>query len=317
MTKLDEYFSPKKNVDYEIFQFRQAVQKAGETVDQFATRLRKLAAHCEFSDLERELKSAIIQNCHSKRLRRLALREEALTLDGLLTKARALEASETQASGIEKSLLPENVNRLHQDQGRPPPKPKPRPKTYSPNKCRNCGSVWPHKDGLCPAKGRTCRKCGKPNHFAKVCFTPPNKRQNPRPTRACQPHPTVRSSVRQISQDQSSPSSDDEYLYTLDQDSTTNSKTPLVNVKVNGVHIEMIVDTGASTDILDEDSFAKINQCQTIELQPPTKRIFAYGSQSQLTVLGKFDAAVEFENNHTTSLPTNDAVRRHEINVPV
>ena len=72
MTKLDGYFSMKKNVDYVVFQFRQAVQKASETVDQFATRLRKQAAHCEFSDLERELKSGIIQNCHSKHLRRFA-----------------------------------------------------------------------------------------------------------------------------------------------------------------------------------------------------------------------------------------------------
>ena len=118
MTKLNEYFSPKKNVDYEIFQFRQAVQNAGETVDQFATRLRKLAAHCEFPNLDRELKSAIIQNCQSKRLRRYALREDALTLDGLLSKARALEASETQATGMEKSLPLENVNWVQQDQGR-------------------------------------------------------------------------------------------------------------------------------------------------------------------------------------------------------
>ena len=35
-TKLDEYFSPKKNVTYEIFQFRQATQQAGESVEQFA-----------------------------------------------------------------------------------------------------------------------------------------------------------------------------------------------------------------------------------------------------------------------------------------
>ena len=41
--KLDAYFSPKKNVDYEIFQFRQAVQQPSETADQFATRLRKMA----------------------------------------------------------------------------------------------------------------------------------------------------------------------------------------------------------------------------------------------------------------------------------
>ena len=39
--KLDAYFSPKKNVDYEVFQ--QAVQQPGEIMDQFAMRLRKTA----------------------------------------------------------------------------------------------------------------------------------------------------------------------------------------------------------------------------------------------------------------------------------
>ena len=70
LTKLNEYFAPKKNVDYEIFQFRQAVQENGETTDHFATRLRKLAANCEFHDVSKEIKSTIIQNGHSKRLRR-------------------------------------------------------------------------------------------------------------------------------------------------------------------------------------------------------------------------------------------------------
>ena len=46
MNKLDAYFSPKKNVDYEIFQFRQAKQQESETLDQFITRLRKLAQTC-------------------------------------------------------------------------------------------------------------------------------------------------------------------------------------------------------------------------------------------------------------------------------
>ena len=47
-TKLDEYFSPKKNVTYEIFQFRQATQQASESVKQFATILCKLTANCKF-----------------------------------------------------------------------------------------------------------------------------------------------------------------------------------------------------------------------------------------------------------------------------
>ena len=68
MTKLDTYFNPKKNVDFETFKFRQATQQEGETVDQFVTRLRKLAATCEFTDLDKELKSAVIQHCQSKQL---------------------------------------------------------------------------------------------------------------------------------------------------------------------------------------------------------------------------------------------------------
>ena len=64
-------------------------------VDQFPTRLRKLASTCEFTDLSKDLKSTIIHKCQSKRLRRVAHRED-LSLDALLDKARSQEASEEQ-----------------------------------------------------------------------------------------------------------------------------------------------------------------------------------------------------------------------------
>ena len=116
LAKLDDYFLPKKNVDYETFQFRQASQKSDETVDQFVTRLRRLAVHCEFPDLDRELKSTVIQNCKSKRLRRYALREDDMTLDKILSKARALEASEIQAKGMEDSTAQSSVDPLREHQ---------------------------------------------------------------------------------------------------------------------------------------------------------------------------------------------------------
>ena len=88
------YFSPKKNVDYEIFQFRQAIQQPSETVDQFATRLRKMASNCEFHDTDKEIKAVSIQNCQSKRLRRSALRDQArvvsVDLHGLIRQAHVL-----------------------------------------------------------------------------------------------------------------------------------------------------------------------------------------------------------------------------------
>ena len=74
--KLDEYFSPKENIDYEIFQFHQATQQPDETVEQFVMRLRKLAATWEFHDASREIKSAVIQNCLSKRLQRYTLQQD-------------------------------------------------------------------------------------------------------------------------------------------------------------------------------------------------------------------------------------------------
>jgi len=69
-----------------------------------------VAAACEFHDVFREIKSVVIQNCLLKRLRTYMLREENLKLDNLLTKARSLEASETQATGMEKNLPTEEVN---------------------------------------------------------------------------------------------------------------------------------------------------------------------------------------------------------------
>ena len=39
----------------------------------------------------------------------------------------------------------------------------------SEQQCRNCGLAWPHRNSLCPARGQTCRKCDKLNHYARVC----------------------------------------------------------------------------------------------------------------------------------------------------
>ena len=40
--------------------------------------------------------------------------------------------------------------------------------------CRACGGSYPNQIEY-PAKGKQCRSCGKSNHFAKVCQTPPKK----------------------------------------------------------------------------------------------------------------------------------------------
>ena len=88
-TKLNAYFDPKKNVEFEIFTFRQAKQNPGETMNSYHSRLRQLATTCEFTDVDKEVKSQIIQSCTSQRLRRKALRASTMTLEALLRVGRS------------------------------------------------------------------------------------------------------------------------------------------------------------------------------------------------------------------------------------
>ncbi|XP_064622516.1 uncharacterized protein K02A2.6-like [Lineus longissimus] len=94
------YFQPAKNIEFETYTFRQARQKPDESTDQYHVRLRKLSLHCEFHDVDREIKSQIVQTCRDFEVRQKALRDPNLTLQQLLAYARAREASGVQAKAM-------------------------------------------------------------------------------------------------------------------------------------------------------------------------------------------------------------------------
>ena len=310
MDKLDAYFTPKKNIDFEVFQFRQAKQNEGETLDQFVTRLRKLAFTCEFTDLEKELKSAVIQNCKSKQLRRYALREDDLTLDKLTAKARALEISERQAKGMEELTVTDSVsvNRLSQ-QDQPGARSKKPQQLQSAMKsgttqCRKCGGNWPHSQGPCPAAGKYCHKCKKPNHFARMCMsrtTSDIRCSSRQEQHQRQIHQVNTELTEPATRSQCDSSEDDEFLFALDQN-ISNLKAPRIILTVNGVLVSMTIDTGASINIVDEATYAFIAQQTPIELQPTSTRIFAYGSKTQLVVLGKFETTIKMGDKATSTI---------------
>jgi len=220
---LDNFFSPKKNVTFEIYNFRLARQNVGETIDAYTARLRTLAKFCEFPNIDSELKSHIIQTCLSTRLRRFALSEPNWSLKELLDKARSMEAAERQVKTIETgangasnsapSVAAVRGGHAKQPRRQPPPPPSSsssrqpyngntRPSS-SGQTCRNCGGPYPHAGGResCPAFGKSCSFCSKLNHFAKVCrgrqaaHRPPSTRVPPK-------QQVNRRCVRQIQQDQ-------------------------------------------------------------------------------------------------------------------
>lgn len=59
--KLDTYFCPKVNPEYETYLFRQTRQREDETLDAYHTKLRQIAKKCEFTNVDKEIKSQMLQ----------------------------------------------------------------------------------------------------------------------------------------------------------------------------------------------------------------------------------------------------------------
>ena len=286
---LTNYFSPKKNIEYEVHMFRQAKQMSGETMDRFHTRLRKLAKTCEFTDVEREIKTQIIQGCLSQRLRRRALRE-TISLTQLLDYGRSLETSETQARGMEEKLQSEvatgYVNNTVHEQTR-------HKKTRA--KCYRCNGSYPHTS-VCPAMGKTCNSCHKQNHFAAVCRSKQQRKPNKRSgnftgRKYKKQHQSVNKVEAENRDDTSSSVSDDEYVFTTAVKKNTKSGAyPTATITIGKENIDFVLDTGATVNLIEESDYLRLKE---VVLKKTSTKIFPYDSQVSLKILGKFETVIE------------------------
>ena len=132
--KLNEYFSPKKNILFETHKFRQLKQMSEETIDQYCTRLRQQAMICEFSSSENEIKIQIVEGCLSSRVRRKALQDD-LSLADILAYARSLEITDKAVKTLEEDFChlastSNTVNLLHNQEGKPSTQDSPHSRNY-------------------------------------------------------------------------------------------------------------------------------------------------------------------------------------------
>ena len=288
---LSAKFTINVNTDFEINKFRNCKQKPMQTLDQYYSELCKLASTCEFDDRDKEIKVQVIQHCMSGRVRRKALRE-SITLKQIIDFARSIDLSEKQASTIENKHS-DGINLISQHKSQP--RAKHMSHTHQTRHtqrqhavmCRNCGLEYPHVDRPCPAKGKTCNLCHKENHFAKVCRSSSNKHQSkPRPQH--QPHKRshARGHVNKIETSIDLSSSDEEYVFSVNN---KNSTLPQTTIKINNENISAIIDTGATINILDRPSYDKIN----MPLSSSDTTIYTYGSKTPINVLGCFSTEVK------------------------
>ena len=102
--KLTEHFAPHKNTEFQRYCFKQSRQAELETMDEFHTRLRKLAENCDFHDVDAEMKSQIISNGKSKKIINKALRDPSYTLKQTLEDGRKSEAAGLQTQIITQKM---------------------------------------------------------------------------------------------------------------------------------------------------------------------------------------------------------------------
>jgi len=86
---------------------------------------------------------------------------------------------------------------------------------------------------------------------------------------------------------------DEEYECVYPINPKENRKPPIYQLQVNGKSEEMMIDSGASVNLLDEITFARIKSHGNESLRPTQTKIYSYGSETPLPLLGTFNATVK------------------------
>ena len=168
LEKFKQYCQPRQNVPFERYRFNRRMQEPGESYDHYRTALLKLAEGCGFETITPDeiLRDRVVFGIKDQHAREKLLRKANLTLSDTDDICRSHEATSTQMKMVEE--MPGTVNAVEYSRDRTANKEPPR-MTYH-RECQNCGRKHDFsKRENCPAFGKTCNKCRKPNHFAVKC----------------------------------------------------------------------------------------------------------------------------------------------------
>ena len=173
LAKFEAYCQPLKNIPFERYRFNRRVQEPGETYDHYCTALQQLAESCDFATITPDeiLRHRLVFGIWDAKARERLLRESKLTLKNTDKICRAAESMLAQLKVMEdSSSAAVSAVKSESDQQQTSAKEGNTTREYW-----NCGRRHEfHKRELCPAYGKTCNKCCKPNHFAAKCCSKSN-----------------------------------------------------------------------------------------------------------------------------------------------
>ena len=146
------------------------------------------------------------------------------------------------------------------------------------------------------------------NHFARFCRSKPIRppfadNRSPRPASCPLPPPPnsfprqpPACEIRHVTDAEQYPTSDDAYLFRVTISQVNYQTTPKAKVLIANVPLEVLIDSGASVNVIDEKAYhtlTKSPQNTQLSLRPTVAKIYSYGGTSPLPVLGTVSTHVE------------------------
>ena len=259
-------------------------QQPGEPIDQYVTDLKLKAKSCAFGTLTDSLiTDRIVCGILDDRTRSRLLKEADLTLQAAVSICRANETTAAHMKDLSKTPGPageatppndHDIHAIHKGTNKASRHPL----------CGKCGNSHSYQQ-RCPAYGAECLKCGKRNHFARVCRSkiPPERRPG-------KPH------IQSIEEDENS-DGDSPFVYTVNRNKRKDEKDWHVTIKVDHGHPTFKIDTGAQCNVMSIETYQQVT---SQPLQKSHTRLITF-SGHKIKSHGRARLLCEHKNRYTVA----------------
>ncbi|KAL9969742.1 hypothetical protein ACROYT_G021997, partial [Oculina patagonica] len=178
---------------------------------------------------------------------------------------------------------------------------------FGTQKCYACGKVGHYaRDKVCPARGKTCAKCGQKGHWAACCKGDTESKRGGRVKegrgrggkRFSDAKRDSKSGNKQVNQVEYD-SGDEPNAFPINFNGERACEDNVIMVKIDNTTTSMLVDSGAQSTVLGERQFNNlVKSGLKAKLQPEERNLRVYGNGC-LPVVGKFEASIECNGRKT------------------